>query len=356
MTIRRRCCPTPGSIARMTPTIALRGGSDAQVSTSTARSCNSTPNRTRRCSGCCASSSGSPAPSTAAASRNAARAPCTSTACRRAAACVRYRSVARERRRSSRSKGLSADGSHPVQKAWVALDVPQCGYCQSRHDHGGGGAAQGQRRNPTDADIDEAMTNICRCGTYNRVRAAIKAAAAGGDAKSAGLGDPARRREHDMTHRNRSISRRRFLAASAGVGRQARRRLPHSRSPARRAAQAAAPRTGDQCLGRGQARRHGRHPHRALRDGPGNADRPRAARRRGARLRLGEGHDRVSDAGREPRAQSRLGQLLDRRQPRHPRFAGVRAQGRRDGPRDARAGGRGRVEGARRRMRRPRTA
>ena len=83
-------------------------------------------------------------------------------------------------------EGLSRDGSHPVQKAWVALDVPQCGYCQSGMIMAASALLQA-RPNPSDADIDEAMTNVCRCGTYNRVRAAIKVAARGGDAKSAGL-------------------------------------------------------------------------------------------------------------------------------------------------------------------------
>ena len=83
-------------------------------------------------------------------------------------------------------EGLSPDGSHPVQKAWVALDVPQCGFCQSGMIMAAT-ALLAQKPAPTDADIEAAMTNICRCGTYNRVRAAIKAAAKGGDAKRAGL-------------------------------------------------------------------------------------------------------------------------------------------------------------------------
>jgi len=76
-------------------------------------------------------------------------------------------------------EGLSPDASHPVQKAWLALDVPQCGYCQSGMIMA---AAALLRRAPapTDADIDAGITNICRCGTYNRVRAAIHLAAAGG--------------------------------------------------------------------------------------------------------------------------------------------------------------------------------
>jgi isoquinoline 1-oxidoreductase alpha subunit len=78
-------------------------------------------------------------------------------------------------------EGLSPTSSHPVQKAWLEVDVPQCGYCQSgqimaavsllrKHPH------------PTDEQIDEAMTNICRCGTYQRIRAAVHVAA--GEAKT----------------------------------------------------------------------------------------------------------------------------------------------------------------------------
>jgi aerobic-type carbon monoxide dehydrogenase small subunit (CoxS/CutS family) len=74
-------------------------------------------------------------------------------------------------------EGLSPDASHRVQQAWIEEDVPQCGYCQSGQiltavvllrDHS----------NPTDAEIDEAMTNICRCGTYPRIRRAVHVAAA----------------------------------------------------------------------------------------------------------------------------------------------------------------------------------
>ena len=73
-------------------------------------------------------------------------------------------------------EGLAANASHPVQKAWLAVDVPQCGYCQSGQIMA---AAALLKRNPkpTDKDIDEAMTNICRCGTYQRIRAAVHTAA-----------------------------------------------------------------------------------------------------------------------------------------------------------------------------------
>jgi isoquinoline 1-oxidoreductase alpha subunit len=75
-------------------------------------------------------------------------------------------------------EGLSADGSHPLQRAWEDLDVPQCGYCQAGQLMS---AAALLKRNPapTDADIDAAMEgNICRCGTYLRIRQAIHQAAA----------------------------------------------------------------------------------------------------------------------------------------------------------------------------------
>ena len=77
-------------------------------------------------------------------------------------------------------EGLSTDGSHPLQKAWMELDVPQCGYCQA----GQLMSAEALLRKtpkPTDADIDSAMTgNVCRCGTYVRIREAIHLAANGG--------------------------------------------------------------------------------------------------------------------------------------------------------------------------------
>jgi isoquinoline 1-oxidoreductase subunit alpha len=73
-------------------------------------------------------------------------------------------------------EGLSATSSHPVQKAWAELDVPQCGYCQSGQIMAAA-ALLAKKPKPTDADIDKAMTNICRCGTYQRIRAAVHAAA-----------------------------------------------------------------------------------------------------------------------------------------------------------------------------------
>ena len=100
--------------------------------------------------------------------------------------CVRPVSTVKATEKIVTIEGLSSGGSHPVQKAWVALDVPQCGFCQSGMIMAAAALLK-TKPNPTDADIDEAITNICRCGTYNRIRAAIKAAAKGGETKSAGL-------------------------------------------------------------------------------------------------------------------------------------------------------------------------
>jgi isoquinoline 1-oxidoreductase subunit alpha len=77
-------------------------------------------------------------------------------------------------------EGLSADGNHPVQQAWRAIDVAQCGYCQSGQIMQAAALLQATPK-PTDRQIDEAMAgNLCRCGTYLRIRAAIRAAAQGG--------------------------------------------------------------------------------------------------------------------------------------------------------------------------------
>jgi isoquinoline 1-oxidoreductase alpha subunit len=100
--------------------------------------------------------------------------------------CVRPVSTVSATEKIVTIEGLSPDGSHPIQKAWVALDVPQCGYCQCGMVMTAAALLKA-KPNPTDADINEAMTNICRCGTYNRIRAAIKVVAAGGNTKSAAL-------------------------------------------------------------------------------------------------------------------------------------------------------------------------
>ena len=77
-------------------------------------------------------------------------------------------------------EGLSADGSHPLQKAWMEVDVPQCGYCQAGQLMSAAALLRTTPR-PTDAQINTAMTgNVCRCGTYLRIREAIHLAANGG--------------------------------------------------------------------------------------------------------------------------------------------------------------------------------
>ena len=73
-------------------------------------------------------------------------------------------------------EGLQRDGDHPVQQAWIALDVPQCGYCQPGMMMAAAALLK-STPHPTDADIDQGITNICRCGTYARIRQAIHAAA-----------------------------------------------------------------------------------------------------------------------------------------------------------------------------------
>jgi aerobic-type carbon monoxide dehydrogenase small subunit (CoxS/CutS family) len=73
-------------------------------------------------------------------------------------------------------EGLSPDGSHPVQRAWVAEDVPQCGFCQAGQVMAAA-ALLAKHPRPTDTEIDQSMTNICRCGTYQRIRRAIHRAA-----------------------------------------------------------------------------------------------------------------------------------------------------------------------------------
>jgi isoquinoline 1-oxidoreductase alpha subunit len=73
-------------------------------------------------------------------------------------------------------EGLSPTSSHPVQVAWAAVDVPQCGYCQSGQIMAAA-ALLAKNPKPTDQDIDAAMTNICRCGTYQRIRTAVHTAA-----------------------------------------------------------------------------------------------------------------------------------------------------------------------------------
>jgi aerobic-type carbon monoxide dehydrogenase small subunit (CoxS/CutS family) len=82
-------------------------------------------------------------------------------------------------------EGLSADGTHPVQKAWEELDVPQCGYCQTGQIMSAAVLLR-EKSAPTDADIDACMGgNVCRCATYQRIRGAIHSAAKSSAAKNA---------------------------------------------------------------------------------------------------------------------------------------------------------------------------
>jgi len=88
-----------------------------------------------------------------------------------------------QNKRVTTIEGLSADGNHPVQSAWRTVNVPQCGYCQSGQIMQAS-ALLTKTPKPTDADIDSSMSgNVCRCGTYQRIRAAIHIAAANGGAR-----------------------------------------------------------------------------------------------------------------------------------------------------------------------------
>ena len=90
--------------------------------------------------------------------------------------CVRPVSSVKATQKIVTIEGLAPKASHPLQKAWVDLDVPQCGFCQSGMLMAAAALLK-KKPDPSDADIDEAMTNICRCGTYKQVREAIHAAA-----------------------------------------------------------------------------------------------------------------------------------------------------------------------------------
>jgi isoquinoline 1-oxidoreductase alpha subunit len=92
--------------------------------------------------------------------------------------CVRPVSTVEPSEKITTIEGLSANGDHPLQKAWVKLDVPQCGFCQSGMLMTAAALLK-SNPNPTEAQVRESMTNICRCGTYNRVQAAITMAAKG---------------------------------------------------------------------------------------------------------------------------------------------------------------------------------
>ena len=93
-------------------------------------------------------------------------------------------------------EGLSKNSSHPVQKAWAAIDVPQCGYCQSGQIMAAVALLK-KKPKPTDQDIDAAMTNICRCGTYQRIRTAVHIAA--GQIKVGAADTAAPDQQHEQT-------------------------------------------------------------------------------------------------------------------------------------------------------------
>ena len=112
-------------------------------------------------------------------------------------------------------EGLSANSSHPVQKAWAAVDVPQCGYCQSGQIMAAAALLK-KKPKPTDADIDEAMTNICRCGTYQRIREAVHI---GGRQRHVPQPEPEEvNHEKDDPRQGRKLSRRTFVVGSAAAG------------------------------------------------------------------------------------------------------------------------------------------
>ena len=275
---------------------------------------------------------------------------------------------------SSPSKACRATASHPVQKAWAALDVPQCGYCQSGQIMAAAALLR-KKPQPTDKDIDEAMTNICRCGTYQRIRAAVHMAA--GRPRLAAplftwrlirlgrtislptpITQPKRRPEEIRHEKDTQQPDHESFAPQVHRRLRCRRRRAGTRIPLPVwhrngcGAERGDWRRRGQCLGRRQARRHLRDPHRALGDGAGHAHRPRAARRRGTRVRLEESDHRVCYPRPEPRPQAHLGRHVDRRQPRHPHLAGLCAPRRRRRAHDAAAGGGRRVEGAGRRAHR----
>ena len=95
--------------------------------------------------------------------------------------CVRPVSSVGAAEKITTIEGLSPDGQHPLQKAWIQLDVPQCGFCQSGMLMTAAALLKAKPK-PSEADIREAMTNICRCGTYNRVQAGILLVAQAGQA------------------------------------------------------------------------------------------------------------------------------------------------------------------------------
>ena len=193
-------------------------------------------------------------------------------------------------------EGLAAERQlHPVQQAWLALDVPQCGYCQSGMIMAAAALLK-EKPKPTDADIDAAMTNICRCGTYQRIRDAIHAAAATRKGE----------RNHEIYAQNRSpFLPHRHRRAGLALGFDL--TLAPRPRPTRRPKSTPGSwsiRTTAVVIRIAQSEM-----------GQGTLTGLCPAHRRRARLRLVEGHDRISHPRPERRAQARLGRLLHRRQP-----------------------------------------
>ena len=247
--------------------------------------------------------------------------------------------VERGRRQARSPPSKASRGRDPAQGAEGLARARRAAVrlLPVRHDHGGGGAPQDRSRKP----------DRRRHRRRDHQHLPLRHLPAG--ARS----DP-RRGEGSVREATMTACRIRNQPPLLPHQQRRRRRRPRARTAP------SALRPGGRARGRRLARnhrlggdppgQHHRHPRRARRDGPGHDHRPRAARRRGARVRLEQGGDRVSDAGRERRAQARLGRVLHRRQPRHPPVARVRAQGRRRRAHDARPGRREPVEGSRLRM------
>ena len=130
---------------------------------------------TRRYCGCYVSSSGLPAPNMAAGLQPAVRARFISMVRRHAAVVVPVGGLS-EKQKIVTIEALATKGEHPIQQAWAELDVPQCGYCQSGMIMAAAALLKGNP-NPSDEEINAGITNICRCGTFNRVRKGIHLAA-----------------------------------------------------------------------------------------------------------------------------------------------------------------------------------
>ena len=242
-----------------------------------------------------------------------------------------------QNKRVTTIEGLSADGSHPLQRAWAAANVPQCGYCQTGQIMQAA-ALLSRTPNPTDQDIDRTMAgNICRCGTYQRIRAAIKQAAG------------ARGRPGMSLIEN--VSRRQFLEGlfSTGAFVIAAQVLPERRlgaGPGRAHPRPVGAALAQRLSGH-RARRHGVHRHAPVRDGHGHPHVAAARRRRRARGRL------------EPRPHRAGARRSEIRRPEHRRLAldsrllrSVPPR-RRVGARDARQRRRGAVGRAGHRVRGP---